>query len=291
LLRPPRREDAPAIAALVNARSGELGLPEDMTAKLIQAWWEAPGTDAETDGVVVEAGGQLVGYGDLTVRGDEVRLDLGGAEPGLILAELERRAAERGRTATTVLHERDPLRAVLEGAGYRVVRASYDMDVSLAEAPEPPEWPDGVVPRRPSAGDEPIFHRVQEEAFADHWGHHPRDYAEGSHLYGTMRPFDPDLWLVAEADGEPVGVAICEGGLEGDEGTGWVHVLAVRRPWRRRGLGSALLRWSLGALRERGLARAALGVDAENTTGAVAIYERAGLRVIDRFEHWEKALR
>ena len=89
--------------------------------------------------------------------------------------------------------------------------------------------------------------------------------------------------MLAEENGEPVGVAICERGIEGDEHTGWIHVLAVRRPWRG-GLGSALLRASFAALMSAGLRRAMLGVDAENTTGAVRLYERAGMRVAHRSE-------
>jgi mycothiol synthase len=292
-LRAPRPGDADRIAELVNARSVALGHPPDLTAALIEEWWAAPGTDAAADALVVESGGEVVGYGDITVRGPQVRLDLGGEEPDLVLDELELRARARGLVARLVLHERDPVREVLARRGYEAIRAAYDMERSLAGGPEPPQWPEGIAPRRPEPADRPLFHRVQEEAFADHWGHEPRGYEEWAHLYGTMRPFDPDLWLLADADGEetPAGIAICEGGREGDETTGWVHVLAVRRPWRRRGLGSALLRWSLGALRDRSLATAALSVDAENTTGAGALYERAGLRVTSRFEHWERVLR
>jgi len=293
VLRAPRRGDAEQVAALVNAHSVALGHPPDLTAALVEEWWAAPGTDVAADALVVESAGEVVGYGDLTVRGRQVRLDLGGEEPDLVLDELELRASARGSVARLVLHERDPVREVLARRGYEAIRAAYDMEISLAAEPQPPEWPEGIVPRRPEPGEQPLFHRVQEEAFADHWGHVPRGYEEWAHLYGTMRPFDPGLWLPAEAAGEeaPAGIAICEGGREGDETTGWVHVLAVRRPWRRRGLGAALLRWSFGALRERGLATAALSVDAENTTGTTRLYERAGMHVTSRFEHWEKALR
>ena len=69
-----------------------------------------------------------------------------------------------------------------------------------------------------------------------------------------------------------------------------MHVLAVRRPWRGRGLGLGLLRWSFGALAGVGMHRAALSVDAENTTGAVRLYERAGMHVTHRFETWERRL-
>ena len=167
------------------------------------------------------------------------------------------------------------------------MRGSYDMEIQLDGALEPPDWPRGIVPRAAAAGDERTFYRVQEEAFADHWGYTSRGYEEWAHIYGTLRPFDPELWLVAEERGEPVGIAICEGGREGDEETGWVHVIAVRRPWRGRGLGLALLRWSFSALAARGLRTAALSVDAENTTGAVRLYERAGMHVAHRFDLWE----
>ena len=63
--------------------------------------------------------------------------------------------------------------------------------------------------------------------------------------------------------------------------------LAVRRPWRRRGLGEALLREAFVALGAAGKRRAGLGVDAENTTGAVALYKRVGMHVVRRSDTWE----
>ena len=54
------------------------------------------------------------------------------------------------------------------------------------------------------------------------------------------------------------------------------------------GLGEALLRDSFLAFRRAGKRAAGLGVDAENTTGAVALYERVGLRVVRRTDTWER---
>ena len=285
-LRPPRDEDATAVAALVNEHSVSLGLPPDTGTADIAAWWAADNVIA----TVAESGGEVVGYGDLYLRSDHARLDAGGAGQELLLDELERRARDHAALVRTVLHEQDPAREVLAARGYRSIRGSFDMEISLDQSLEPPDWPARVVPRAARQGDEPTFYGVQEEAFADHWGYPPRGYEEWAHLYGTLRPFDPELWLVVEEDGEPAGIAICEGGKEGDEETGWVHVIAVRRPWRGRGLGLALLRWSFQALAARGLRTAALGVDAENTTGAVRLYERAGMRVVHRFDTWELQL-
>ena len=71
---------------------------------------------------------------------------------------------------------------------------------------------------------------------------------------------------------------------------GWVSVLGVRPRWRRRGLASALLLHAFGEFHRRGRKRVGLGVDAENTTGAVALYERVGMRPVRRFDTWERPL-
>ena len=73
-----------------------------------------------------------------------------------------------------------------------------------------------------------------------------------------------------------------------DELIGWIGDLAVRAPWRRRGLGQALLLHSFGLFAEAGKRRAGLGVDRDNATGALALYERVGLRVVRQSNTWER---
>jgi ribosomal protein S18 acetylase RimI-like enzyme len=67
----------------------------------------------------------------------------------------------------------------------------------------------------------------------------------------------------------------------------------VRRPWRKRGLGLALLNHSFGEFYRRGYRRVGLGVDAQNLTGALRLYEKAGMRAdpARRFSVYEKELR
>jgi ribosomal protein S18 acetylase RimI-like enzyme len=59
---------------------------------------------------------------------------------------------------------------------------------------------------------------------------------------------------------------------------GWLEHISVRRPWRKRGLAGALIADSLQALKARGLTEGALGVDAENPSGALRLYESLGFR-------------
>jgi ribosomal protein S18 acetylase RimI-like enzyme len=67
-----------------------------------------------------------------------------------------------------------------------------------------------------------------------------------------------------------------------------VDYLGVLAPGRGRGIGRALLRRSFAIFAGRGVWRVILNVDAENTTGATALYERVGMRVINRWDVWER---
>jgi mycothiol synthase len=51
-------------------------------------------------------------------------------------------------------------------------------------------------------------------------------------------------------------------------GGGWIQVLLTRRPWRRLGVGAALLRNGFGRFWARGERSVGLGVDAASATGA-----------------------
>ena len=64
----------------------------------------------------------------------------------------------------------------------------------------------------------------------------------------------------------------------------------MRAERRGRGAGEALLRRSFALFAGRGIRRVLLAVDAENATGATALYERVGMRVVGRFDWWERPL-
>jgi ribosomal protein S18 acetylase RimI-like enzyme len=71
---------------------------------------------------------------------------------------------------------------------------------------------------------------------------------------------------------------------------GWVRGLGVRRGWRGRGLGLALLQHTFGAFYARGRSTVGLGVDAQSPTGATRLYQRAGMRVTEEYETYQKIL-
>ena len=179
-------------------------------------------------------------------------------------------------------------RALLEGHGYAAARTFWRLEIALATPPAVPVWPVGIAVR-PCAtdADERAAFAVVDEAMLDHWGH-VRDGFEGWASGRKARyGFDPALWHLATAGDEPVGAAIT--GFEGD--TGWVRDLAVRRPWRGRGLGRALLLRALGEFHRRGTPRVALNVDSASPTGATRLYVGVGMTAVDEYVLYQKEIR
>jgi ribosomal protein S18 acetylase RimI-like enzyme len=134
--------------------------------------------------------------------------------------------------------------------------------------------------------EEPLLCEVIEEAFAEEWGRPERSFEDWQQTVFAQESFDPTLsFLVREGD-EVVAAESCAQRF----GMGWIASIGVRKPWRRRGLGRALLLHAFAELFERGERRIGLGVDAENPTGATGLYERVGMRVAWQADTYEKAL-
>ena len=177
--------------------------------------------------------------------------------------------------------------SLLEREGYAPERYFWRMEIELGEALPEPDWPEGIAVRAADAEqDQRTVFETSEEAMADHWGHVESTFEEWM-ARRTGHGFDPTLWFLATAGEEPAGVAVCRV----SDGIGWVDGLAVRRPWRRRGLGGALLRHAFGEFQRRGLPRAGLVVDAESPSGATRLYEQAGMRVSQQYAGYGKELR
>jgi mycothiol synthase len=304
-VRAPRPDEADAIAALLNVIGRELYGVDDTTPDEIRAWFDAPGLDPEHDmRVAVLPSGDLAGYADVGDQAElhtrfwiDLRVRTGHANDavgGALLDAIEARAravAASGAVVRGIVPERDTAtRALYESRGYRLVRHFFRMQVELA-APPPPIWPAGIAVRtfRPHT-DERRVYDAHTEAFADHWEYVPDPYEEWEHWLLRAGPFDPELWFLAEDGDELAGLSLCRPSGAGDPELGWLSVLAVRRPWRRRGLGLALLLHTFGEYYRRGFRRVGLGVDAANTTGAVRLYERAGMSVVRRNDTYEWAL-
>jgi ribosomal protein S18 acetylase RimI-like enzyme len=179
---------------------------------------------------------------------------------------------------------------VLEERGYAPVRHSFRMLIDLGGEPVIPVWPDGIAVRTAGPGEERAVYDAYVEAFTDHWDFVAEPFDRWLHNQAESPLARKDLWFVAADGDEVAGVCLCAAHESGDPEYGWIGILGVRPRWRRRGLGEALLRHAFGAFAAEGATRVGLGVDGENTTGAVRLYERAGMRVVRRYDTYERRL-
>jgi mycothiol synthase len=217
---------------------------------------------------------------------------LDAAVAGLLLREAEHIGRERAASAVRGFVQGDDpvMRPVLEDLGWQPIRYSFQMGIDLdGELPEP-EWPDGLAPRNPRPDEEERVYEAHMDAFADHWEHDRYSFEDWREFNVSRYSFDPSLWWLVDDGRELVALSLNAWHFSGDPHYGWIHVLGVRPPWRRRGLATALLRHSFHDFRDRGATRVGLGVDGENTTGAVRLYEKAGMRQVRRNDIYEKVL-
>jgi mycothiol synthase len=301
--RAPRRCDVEAVAALIYASeladTGASGMSVD---ELLDDWHSL---DLAADAVAVVApDGTITAYADVINRSfitvsvyGYVHPDFRGLGIGTYLISWgERWTRERMPNApenarVVVQHyvnmANEKAQRLLESSGYAPVRGVYVMETELHEAPPQLRWPAGIsvrtfVPKR----DERATFEAVEDAFRDMWGR-PRGTLERFVGITQRQSFDPSLWFLAVDGDEIAAVTLCKT-LAGE---GWVDVVGVRRPWRNRGLGLALLRHALAEYHRRGIQKVALSVDAESITGAPRLYERAGMRVRESYAVYLKELR
>jgi mycothiol synthase len=185
-----------------------------------------------------------------------------------------------------LLYSENELASVVARRGYRRWRSVFTMTIELDQPLPLPATPPGVDIRATRPGDIETIRSAIDEAFREDPLHRTTSAEEFHAMYVGRRSFDPSLWRLAWVDDELAGFVLAYPERHGDDTVGYVYALGVRPAWRRRGIARFLLLDVLERLRQRGLARATLGVDAENVTNAVRLYEGVGMRITRRSENW-----
>ena len=287
LLRELREEDAEQVAALFVETFGDA---RKLDAREVASWLRDPDLSHENLRVI-EEDGRIVGYGDIAPRGDVLLADL--AAPGHwteLIDWVEGQVNALGlKTASLYAPHEHELARVAEDRGYEKRRESLTMEIGFDELP--PEGDFGELELRSYRDDDhDAVIAALNDAFSEDpfWQHvTPARFKE---RFLGRRDFDPTLWLLAWDGDQLAGFALNHPEFGTDIELGLVNWLGVRKPWRRRGLAEALLKQSFRELFTRGKHRTALGVDAQNVTGALRLYERVGMHVTRRYGIWQKDL-
>ena len=316
IVRPAVMGDLKKAVDLFNACSlGLLGVRQhDLHEQDVE--WTTPMFNLATDTrVIFSADGDLVGYADVWDTEEphiqvhswgRVHPDYRGRGIGTSLLALEE---ERAREAIAkapaearvclgqeVNSKDERVKALLQAHGFEVVRYFWRMEVALDGETPAPQWPDGISVRTfdPENDLLPVVNAVRDE-FKDHWGFFDTPLEQELKLWNHWitedKDFDPTLWFLAMDGDQIAATALCRPKDTEDPGIGWVDVLGVGRPWRRRGLAVALLRHAFAEFAKRGKSKVGLGVDATSLTGANRVYERAGMHAARQTDAYEKELR
>lgn len=281
-LRPPRDDDAQAVAALMSVHA-----PEPVDAESVLQLWSDPTVDTQRD---VRVGPESYAFVEDLDDGRSW-IEVHGRATGDLLDWAEARASLAGtRLFAGAWSSSEATLEALRARGFRLSRHSLRMSIDLDRQTPEAVWPDGMTVRSFVPGDERTFYDVHQETFRDTWEPVANPYEEWAHWLLEGTSFAPDLWLLASAGDEPAGIAIGHP-LPGSPDCGHVRILGVRRRWRGLGVGRALLLEAFARFRARGMSKAGLGVDAESPTGANHLYESVGMHVAARFDIYEKTLR
>lgn len=314
--RPDTALDFPAIAELITAANVHDGFDWIPTAETIDHQWRlTPGFEPARDVVLVEIDERLAAFARVTWR----------ARAGKVIHQLEvtvRPEHRRRRIGSALIDwaERRARSAIDEGVGgptdlphflggwaeteipgvsafaahhgYAPIRFYFSMLRDLSQPIPAVPLPAGLEIRPVREADHRAIWDADVEAFQDHFESGVRTEEDFVSFF-TDPDADTSMWLVAW-DGTEVAGSVMNAVHPTENAAfgysrGWLEHVSVRRAWRGRGLASALIGRSLVLLRDRGLTQAALGVDGENPTGALKVYERMGFVVHRRAEAFRKS--
>jgi mycothiol synthase len=308
-LRPARIADGEAVMEMLNEETEALiGVP---LADLdwVTRPWTGPDADRHGYAVVVGPGGAIAGYLLAESRPPHTEVfalgvvalahhgrGLGGAIVETIedyAAGMVDRAPPGRRVALHVgaLADEPRVSALLRSHGFAEVRRFWLMRIEFGRPPTAPTPVAGIDIRALERGQERAVYRCMTDAFRDHWGADEMPEAEWIHRHVEAEDqYHPELWLLAWAGERLAGALMALPESVQEPALGYINEIGVRREFRRRGIGEALLRSCFVRLYDRGSRGALLHVDSSSPTGADRLYERVGMTAKPQFATWAKEL-
>jgi len=310
-----RPDDYPAMNAIANAARRAVGMSFTTTDQQLADYYETETRfDADRDVAIFERDGRLLGYVRSGLNEEatgrhayelmpflDPAVDPDPVYPAMLAvieAHGRRLAADDpapDKVFTTFGGDATPAleRYVLD-AGFVPVRHSYEMVRPHVDDVPDSELPPGLELRPVRPGDVRRIWDGGVEAFRDARGFVEPTAEDYERFLTDPSDSQTDLWQIAWDGDEVVGQVRAyihepENEQLGRK-RGYTESISVRRPSRRRGVARALIGASIRALRDRGMTETALGVDTENVTGALRLYEACGYVPEARTTTFEKPM-
>jgi mycothiol synthase len=287
ILRPPTEQDENAVYDLmIRCDMRDVGFADTEKKDILYDWGSI--NLAQDAWLALDGQSQLLGYAACLPWNEGVRLvicDDPGTEntdlyPGLLdLCEK--------RTAPIILELNDPKKRGifthisdsasykkkwLEEAGYSIKKFIFNMHRDLTGILPEPELREGLSIRTAVTGqDERTIHALVQEAFDWH-EREAQPFEEWKEF--LMRPeiYNEKLWFLTIKESEIIGACLCFQFSE----MGWIRQLAVKKPYRKLGIGRALLQCAFQAFQALGMKKAGLAVESANPN-AIHFYQTAGM--------------
>lgn len=315
-MRPASLADAEPTTAFLNIWSRHKLGAEKFTLNNTQAEWRSPGFDlTNATRLVISPEGQIVGCIEVWDINDtpvsvwvwaRVHPKFEGLGIGTALMTWGEGRARQAISrvppnARVVMHtgclsKEHATQALFTNLGMEPIRHFWKMRIDFNQPIPQATWPNGItIQTFKEMDDLTKICRAVDDAFKDHWGHvdepEEKSIKRWQHWVESDENFNPALWFLAMDGEEIAGMSLCTHKDYEMNQLGYVDTLGVRRPWRKQGLGLALLHHSFTEMQNLGKAGCRLDVDASSLTGATRLYEKAGMHVDRQSNTYEKELR
>ena len=307
--RPATLDDTDALAELINQHAIRLTGEAYLPAEHLRRYLSMPGLDLEISSqLVFSPSNALAGFAlVMDIQSPYVKIPawgfvsesergqgIGSAFHAWIVPRAQQAIAKapegtRVTVEQSVFGKDESAQRFLSQHGYQQTRHFWKMTVELEGSLSTPIWPEGIVVQTVDLREDlerPL--RALNEAFRDHYGHVDGDFEERlerqRHNLENDPDYSPELSFLAMDGDRIAGVCMCSPQSGMDTSVGYVSSLGVLPPWRKCGLGLALLHHAFGVFKQKSKVGAALHVDAQSLTGATRLYEKAGMHV-DQMSH------
>jgi mycothiol synthase len=305
-VRPPSKEDAEAVFALVAAyNTAVVGFADYTLDDMVDALTE-PGFEPSTDGWLALAGDVPVGYCWVWGKGDRHQLDMDffTADPVIeayLIDQAIRRAHEIAREhghssaqLDAVVYRADGTRRKrLSHRGFDIGTTFHRMRIDHDGPVEAPEVPAGVTVRRgaPDEASRRTAHSIMTTSFDGQFGFTPRPYTEWHAAHENQSAFDWSQVTLLELDGQAVALLESTDQFVPDENCNYIGRLGVLAEARGKGLAKFLLRDQFALDAAAGRSGTILHVDTNNPTPALDLYLSVGMRAALVLEVWRLELK